>query len=438
MKLQYLNEVLNPYFNNLTFYKAVKLHLPELRRIIMKFLQSKRVMFTKKYGWDSEKEIDFNDISKTDLEDRKSILNKTMSSIERGEKFFFASSDYKGKITIPDFKYKDFIINIEIATNETFFENGHDLMLNLRNEKENKSFSSKLDLTQKVDIVLTKMWDEVEEKINLFDSIEIEKKSYEYKKYPDSLIRKTFEYTIGKVVKRKKGEVSIVDTDEKSPIEFHLIEESGLKSSSSVSKPENNSFSISFKVKGFSGEAAWVKDKYPQITQELQRYKDEGGRSRISDVLDNKKLIGDEHEQIISRFEIFCDRVAKLGYYPKQYDSSYKKGEQDKLKFVYGGDKFKEKINSDSQYLKSKIKSKLQEVFYERFDKDYIRVSRFNEFIDKKLVQESFEIVSNCFSQYSKNVDMTKLKLALDKYKTTNEYTNRKLIQLALNIGSRE
>jgi len=88
--------------------------------------------------------------------------------------------------------------------------------------------------------------------------------------------------------------------------------------------------------------------------------------------------------------------------------------------------------------LKSKIKSKLQEVFYERFDKDYIRVSRFNEFIDKKLVQESFEIVSNCFSQYSKNVDMTKLKLALDKYKTTNEYTNRKLIQLALNIGSRE
>lgn len=436
MKLQELSEALNPFFNNQSFYKTVKTYFPELKRIIMKFLQSKRVSFLGSSGWgEKEPDVDFNDLSTLDVKKKPEMIRKKMNKIEKGKNFFSVSSgNYDGKIELPDFKYKDYNVEIEIYTNEDFFENGHDLKIRLSDDKNKKEFSEKIDLMQKVDVVLEKIWSALEQKIESFNSVETEKIKTSHKEYVPSLIRKTFEYTIGKVIKRKKGEVSIVDTDDKSPIDFGLVERGGLKYSSSVSSPRNLGFEVTLKVKGFGADAAWVKNKYPELDVEFKRYSASGGTNRtLSNLLGDKKLIGVEHEQSISRFELFCDRVAKMGFFPKEYSTSYKRGDPDVVKFAYGGDKFKEKINSDPVYAKTKIRDKLKESFYDRFEQNFIRVKNFEQYIDKQLSNESANIIENLLSPW-REIDYQKLTPALDNYMKLkiNEYVSRRLIKKSL------
>ena len=431
--IENMNESLNPYFSNLSFYKAAKNHYPELKRIIMKFLQQKRVKLTKEYDFQDDPDVDFNDLST--LKNKKNSILKKMNRIEKGKNFFSATKEYSDtRISFPKIIYKGFIIDITVQTNENFFEDGHDLNIKIKEEQNAKDYSPTKDFKEKIDlmqgtlVVLEKIWSIVNEKIENYHSIETKKESYRYKEGSPSLIRKTFEYTIGKVIKRKKGEVSIVDTDDKSPIDFGLQELSSKKETSSVGFAENASFKITIKVKGFGPDAAWVKNKYPNIEESFKKYLASGGSNRnISDVFGSKKLIGEEHDVAISRFEVFCDRVSKLGYYPKEYHSSYKRGDPDEISFEYGGDDFKKKMNLETSRLK--IKNHLKKVM-SRFYNEYVRVSDIDRVFNSKLSDELCSGIESTLSPYKKEIDMERLIKELDKYsKFINLESNHRLIK---------
>ncbi len=89
--IENIDESLNSYFSNLSFYKAAKNHYPELKRIIMKFLQQKRVRVTKEYDFQDDPDVDFNNLST--LKNKKNSILKKMNRIEKGKNFFSATKE---------------------------------------------------------------------------------------------------------------------------------------------------------------------------------------------------------------------------------------------------------------------------------------------------------------------------------------------------------
>ena len=163
MNLNDLNEAVNPYFYEQTFYSLAKKAGPDLKRIITEFLRKKNVSFD--ISRFSSKNQDFLD-SKTlsqnkDKKDKDYSFSRIREKIGAQKEFFTANKSYNARFDLPAFKIGDaYVSDIAIKSNESFFEDGYDLAFKISKdvaedaEYSYKDFESKIDLMRKPEIVL--------------------------------------------------------------------------------------------------------------------------------------------------------------------------------------------------------------------------------------------------------------------------------------------
>lgn len=447
MNIQQLNESINDYFYNVTFYKAAKNHFPELKRIVAKFFQKNGMNISQEYNYsDIDSNIDFPALK--DIKDKKlkkEKMTKAMSDFnipakDSGKPFFSSGKSYDGVIKFPIINYKGFSIVLKIATNETFFEDGHDLELDLKKDTT-KHFSEKIDLMRPVEVVLENILAVINNKISTFENVESDVKEKEERTYSSSLIRNIYDYTLGKTVKRKKDSTTIVDSKD-DLIEFYLRENTGRKQTSSVATYKNPSFDISVKIKGFTETA--IMKKYPEVATQHKRlkdYKNTGYRSYSSKSESMfPKFLNQEHEIILNRFKVFCERVLKLGYYPFEYKRGYKSKygntEQNAIVFLYSASLKKlatSKWPKDLELASSKLQSYIENIEKSLFNfgKDsFIKVSQTEQYVDKKIARETFLEIKSFYIRRNegKTVDPQDLQKILDKYSKSRTSSTDELI----------
>jgi len=327
------NESMNDFYKNQTFYKAAKSYAPELKKQIIAFLRKKGVNEYK-----GNPSFSYDNLP--DKEDKSSLFHGLYKNIEvddkTGDRFNTKLPTFK-KISFPKFVYDNFEIKPEINNNETFFEDGHDLFININKldggYETIRKFDYKLNLLRNVNIVLEDFWSLILKSIKDYTLTEKPKYSSDngYREpsspTPSTIIRKW----LGTYFKEyKSGKKVEIDDVAKQPAEFFITTNDSDKDFSSIGR-KGQGFTLKFKVrllnKNFEKSSSWInpelKNRYPQYKEWIgiyNKFHKEMGYASYEDI-DEKKLFGeksysDEHMKIFERLKMVVKRLYKMGYLP--------------------------------------------------------------------------------------------------------------------------
>lgn len=134
-----LNEKIHKFYYQQKFFNAARKYPLELRKIILKFLQEKGV--TGFRGRFRDEDLEVSQLSQMDPKEKAKRFRNVLDNIDINRDFFTAGkASYRGKIEIVPFTYKNKKIKIQIATNEEFFIDGHDLIIDIRGKDDVKEF----------------------------------------------------------------------------------------------------------------------------------------------------------------------------------------------------------------------------------------------------------------------------------------------------------
>lgn len=381
----FIEEAVRDFYKEKTFFSAAKKYQPELKKQIVEFLRKKGIKGFKG-DYDFKANVDYETIGKEDARTRQAKFRKVLDSIEIRKDFFKAGSSYDAKMELPQFVYGDYLIEIEIQSNEDFFEDGHDVKVEI-NDAENPSYETrrefedyKLNLLRKIDIVLEDLWKIVEKSIDRFENTEKEKKSYNYSshRHTSNDIEKMISRWLNTYYKTyKSGKKKEIDDPEKQPAEFYVSMESPSNKYSSEGRG-GLGFTLRFKVrklsKNFTTSGSSYRSKTyinPEIKKRFPDYEDWietynagveaiGGDYREKINANNmfgEKAYGDEHLAVLDKLKFITQRLLKRGYYPDAASTPYKKGEFATITFKYDP-ALVEKVRKDPSLAKKFISSK--------------------------------------------------------------------------------
>lgn len=403
-----LNEKINKFYYQQKFFNAARKYPLELRRIILKFLQEKGVTGFK--GRWRDENIEVSELDKMDPKTKAERFRHVLDNTDINKEFFAAAkTTYRGKIEIVPVTYKGKGLIIKIATNEEFFIDGHDLIINIKG-KDDDSYNDgsqylyKINLMSSVDSVLEEIWNRVEESIKRFDSGdtggEKEKRQASSSNrntksdiermvntYLQQWTKKTT-YKSGKVKKTKYTEW------DKLPVEFAVKMGNRKKEHSTLGEREHPGFSIMFNVKKTQRPTRQkLTGAHPNIAKWYEIYRDfmkEYGKryvpSGVDSFFENWSIIDDRHDDMFRALKFVTRRLIKQGYIPTRSRSAYKKGDMDQIGFQYSP-KVKKDIdeNGDSaiqKYMDKYFKENVDDAFH----KDKIKMEDIPKMFIKRIL----------------------------------------------------
>lgn len=387
-----LSEKIHKFYYQQKFFNAARKYPLELRKIILKFLQEKGVSGFR--GRWRDDDLDMSQLSQMDPKEKAEKFRDVLRNTDINRDFFTAGkSSYRGKIEIVPVDYKGKRLKIEIATNEEFFIEGHDLIINLK-KKDSDSYGDgnqylyKINLMKDVEGVLREIWDKVEKSIKRFDSGdeggEKEKAGISVPKrmrtksdiermvqtYLQQWTKKTT-YKSGKVKKTK-----YTDFD-KLPVEFSVRMGQVDKEYSTLGQKEHPGFTLQFKVKKTQRPTRKkLMDAHPNLQQWYDVYKDfmqNYGRRyaprSVERFFEDWSIIDERHEDMFRQLKFVARRLMKQGYVPVRSRTAWKKGDMDHIQFQYSS-KVKENIEKNGnsaiqKYMDKYFKENVDKAFYE-------------------------------------------------------------------------
>jgi len=350
------NESMHDFYKNQTFYKAAKLYAPELKKQIISFLRKKGIEGYKSYKLDID--LIYNDLPPK--EDRRKLFHDLYSIINitdrsPGDKTRLPT--FK-EISISKFIYNNFEIDTTIRNNETFFDDGHDLLIYINtidgNYETKRNFNFKLNLLRNINIVLEDFWSLILKSIEEFPLTE-KPQNLQNIKYrqpispePDIIIKKWLDTYYKEYKSGKKIEI---DDATKQPAEFFIIKRDKEKKFNSNNQNENG-FTLKFKIRllsrnfdksGYSTKLnPELKARYPRYEEWIKIYNkfidDMGLRSYH--YIDDEKFFGeksysDEHIKIFEKLKIVIKRLYNMGYYPTSSRKAYSRDDYAEIEFYY-------------------------------------------------------------------------------------------------------
>jgi len=377
--MSFLQEAMNDFYRDQTFYTAAKKYQPELKKQILSFLMKKGIAgFSSAYDWDPKFTI--KDIIAKEPKDRRTAFRGVLAKTEIGKEFFTVSSTYNAKIDFPVFTFNNHLIDMEIKSNDSFFEDGHDLDIKVTPISDEgpsyqaaKTFSYKLNLLRPIDIVLEDLWKDVIDSItNIADAPE-KKYKPDNRKYIESDIKKIVELYLNTYYNvLKSGKKSEITDSAKQPAEFHVTMDTKDYSNSSTGRG-NPGFELRFKIRQLTKtQASTGSSSYsrrtvvdPRITSLFPNYEEwfkiyNTARSEITgkqsygftyDSMNfantfGEKMYSEEHMKILERLKIVVTKFMKMGYVPVSGRKASNDREESKIQFEYS-EKAKENVNRD-------------------------------------------------------------------------------------------
>jgi len=355
--MRYLNEKIRDFYRNQTFYKAARDFEPELKKIIVQFLRKKGV--TKLEGrYDGD--VDYDNLP-TDPKKKENLFKKATSntSVNRG---FFSAKDagYGDDVEIVPFTYKGLKIVVSIITNTEFFIDGHDLKVSIKDGNSSRydggtKYYYKINLMSKIENVLEKVWDKVEESLAKYDKgikgAELEKPKNKIDRIrgsnaPD--IKRLVKIYLQQWTKKrtlKSGEIKktkYTDTD-KLPIEFYVSMGSTSPSDLSSEPRGKPSFTINYKLKTKRFKLEKVLQQYPKLREWHEAWMNavsKNGRrpyiGRFGRQFESYKLIDSSHYEMFNKLEYVIGKMSIHGYKPTTIRGSFRKrGEPNSIYFEY-------------------------------------------------------------------------------------------------------
>lgn len=391
-----LSEKVHKFYYDQIFYKAAKKYRPELQKIVLEFLRKKGVKKFRSSSIHQDSDVDFSTLGKKPPKERREKARSVVQRTEVDKNFFKAEESYSGKMKIVPFTYDDKLIHIEIATNEEFLFEGHDLKILIKDPQDTSygrgsEYYYKLNLTKKIMPVLEEIWSKLQESLKKYEAGEDEKPRISSPRHSvDSDIDRLLDTYLRQWTKKrqlKSGEIKktkYTDLD-KLPVEFYIKRSRyDNKSEYSSHKQKDSGFTLAFKVKGKRPDIQKIKEVYPNIESYYETYynfmKQRGSwfapRS-LRRFLERYKIIDDSHKQMFNQLKFVVRKFMKLGYFPHNSMSSWKRGEPDEVRFKYS-DKIKKKANEN-------VDSVMNRYFDENVKKQF-----YNERIDIKDLPKKF------------------------------------------------
>lgn len=353
------NESMNDFYKNQTFYKAAKSYAPELKKQIIAFLRKKGI---KGYKGDYSFEPSFlYDNLPNNKKEKSSLFHKIYKGIEvddkSGERYASKLPTFK-KISFPQFIYDNFEIKLEIINNETFFEDGHDLSININKSDGGyetiRKFNYKLNLLRDIYIVLEDFWSLILKSIEEYPLAEKPKytQNREYREpaspEPSAIIKKW----LGTYFKEyKSGKKVEIDDVAKQPAEFFITDDNPDKSFSSIGR-RGQGFTLKFKIRllsrnfeksGYRSQLSTeLRNRYPQYKEWIEiynKFREEMGYPSYQN-MDEEKLFGeksysDEHLKVLERLKIVVKRLYKMGYFPVEAHTANGRDDYSEIEFKY-------------------------------------------------------------------------------------------------------
>ncbi|MFW6047285.1 MAG: hypothetical protein ACOCP4_05825 [Candidatus Woesearchaeota archaeon] len=386
----FLTEKIHKFYYQQKFFNAARKYPLELRRMILKFLQGNGATGFK--GRWSDENIDMDKLDQMDPKEKAKKFKYVLDNTDINRDFFSASkSSYRGKIEIVPFVYKNKNIKIEIATNEEFFIEGHDLIINIKNKDDNsygswKQYLYKTSLMNSVENVLNEIWDNVKKSIKRFEAgdeggdkeesgttIRARTKS-DIERMVQTYLQHWTKKTTLKSGRVKKTKYTDFD---KLPVEFSVKMRSENKEHSTLGKRANPPFSLQFRVKKTSRpNRKKLTEAYPDIQKWYEIYskfmKEYGKRYTprgVERFFEGWSLIDESHEEMFDRLKFVAKRLLKQGYVPYRSMTAFKKSEPDEIQFKYS-EKVKKAVEEKGD---SAIKEYMDKYFKENVDRAFHR-----------------------------------------------------------------
>jgi hypothetical protein len=414
-----LNESLHPIFYTKTFYELAKKYPLDLADVIIDFFRKKKVVLVSNTYMNSVK-VDSKKLHTLEKEKKDSFFHQLRGQVAGGQDFFNASSTsaYR-EFKMPAMEIGEYTISSHLQTNDSFFENGHDLIVIVAKDGGAKSFRDKVLVLEKVEKVLETIYSKILEKIDLFE--EEENKTAEpavVKKTPVNDIVSIYSYTLRRFAVDKKGGREIKDLDDGAspPIEFRLKYRNDGNSSSSLFKSEVSSknFSLEFTIKAKKPDSDSTLKDYPQIKTEFDKYciikkainvgqTDDGKEDmsyqarkyqnyQIKDYSPEKLYTQEQQDFIDINLRQFCYRVGKLGYFISNTEFGYGRSSQDEIKFS----QMKDGVSKFSDEKIKKISDRrLKELFIDKIQRKYFNVENIKSYYNKKLAEEILSFIQH-------------------------------------------
>jgi len=312
------------------------------------------------------------------LRNTKREIIKTSRRTEVGGEFFSVSSgSYNGGIKFPNIKYKGNDIEIQLATNDTFFEDGHDIKIKIND----KNYSYKINLMRPFEDVINDIYDSVNLANSSFESgVEQPKENKEsntskrqhkeddFKKIARRYLDKWYTYT--KTGKRKEA------SENRKPATYYIVSGDSSKNDSYKEKEKPQSFKLYVKVKTPPTRKAKEKNKYgrepiPKVVldefPDFEKWWDQlvefkkGMNTNIpysSDDIIPQRMFNNEHDKFFERLKGFSNRVARLGYYPANASSGYGKKTDTYIHYKYSEKLKNEYDKGNTEFVNDIIKNK--------------------------------------------------------------------------------
>lgn len=394
-----LNEKMNDYFYNLTFFKLAKSYVPELQKILMKFLQSKHVKISKQYSWTSQRDVNFADMSdlkKLSRKDKKETMHGVLDRVSVSRELFSASSS-SGGLSIPEFEYKGMkFSDIRFSSSEDFFENGHNFVFSI-SKLEMKSIkkSYKINILRPVKEVLDDMWKSIENSIVTIDDVPGVSASVDSTEREDkneiSEIRQIFNYTLKYFLKKSRKKSQLKEVDPTAPIEFSLsnLDSGSKKAYSSFSTGRTSSFTVYMKLRGYNPNGKFFQQEFPEAVTAISKYKDFfkqtqqitqfGGYTPSYDLKSNlpDHLHSNDHEEQMKMFEKFCYRVARIGYVPYSFSSANSKRDSQDVTF--------RSSRQAPKLSKLEIDNLIKTIVYDKLNQTSMNLNKASDYFNKKI-----------------------------------------------------
>lgn len=384
----FLTEKIHKFYYQQKFFNAARKYPLELRRMILKFLQEKGASGFK--GRWSDENIEMDKLGQMDPKEKAERFKYVLNNTDINRDFFSASkSSYRGKIEIVPFTYKNKKIKIEIATNEEFFIEGHELIINVRNKDDNsyggdKQYLYKINLMNSVESVLKEIWNKVEEAIKRLDAGDEDEEKEEPRTTTRTRTKSDIERMVHTYLQHwtkkttlKSGRVKKTKyTDfDKLPVEFSVRMGSENKEHSTLGKKAHPPFTLQFKVKK-TGRPN--RKKLTEIHPDIQRWyeiyskfmKEYGGRYTprgVERFFEDWSLIDERHEDMFDKLKFVVKRLMKQGYVPTRGSTAWKKGDMDQIQFQYSS-KVKKDVEKNGN---SALEKYMDKYFKENVDKTF-------------------------------------------------------------------
>lgn len=293
----------------------------------------------------------------------KNIINNTkeykaqkhrelVGSFDVDSDFFSASSGgYRNDLEFPVMKIEDGNdFQIVLKTNETFFEDGHDLHITVfeKNDDEynrdRKTYKYKIDLMEPIPEVLDEIWEMTQKSIKRYekgedsdpDKKDNQQKRSSTKNEQVAMIEGYFSKWYGTTKTGKLRELSI----DRMPAEVYVSQSGGGKRMS-THKESMPDIIFNYKLRGNKLNPKTIEKKIPGIRDWHRIYTDASrnisGRWGVPDL---ERMFGDrlftkEHDKFFTRLKFIARKLVADGYIPTGNRNAHKRGDFNSITFKY-------------------------------------------------------------------------------------------------------